>query len=194
MTSEVREQKFKLWQMQGHMLEEKRLLLKLLQSNNIFTYINQAKEYSMEFFKNVMFKLKYIMILRLRRGDIVGVIGNPGKTKKGELSIMPTSLQLLSPCLHMLPHLHYGIKDKETRFRQRYLVRLFCPHNVHPRWLFNLTKWFFLPGLDYQRHGCQAKIFHEIPSNLLRTTVSWSTRVFGNRNPHDEYDSWGCHS
>lgn len=58
---------------------------------------------------------------RIRRGDIVGVVGNPGKTKKGELSIMPKRLQLLSPCLHMMPHLHFGLKDKETRFRQRYL-------------------------------------------------------------------------
>ena len=63
------------------------------------------------------------IVAKLRRGDIVGVVGNPGKTKKGELSVMPTEIQLLSPCLHMLPHLHYGIKDKETRFRQRYLVR-----------------------------------------------------------------------
>jgi len=58
---------------------------------------------------------------KLRRGDIVGVVGNPGRTKKGELSIIPTSIVLLAPCLHMLPHLHYGIKDKETRYRQRYL-------------------------------------------------------------------------
>lgn len=58
---------------------------------------------------------------RIRRGDIVGVVGHPGKTKKGELSIMPSRLHLLSPCLHMLPHLHFGLKDKETRFRQRYL-------------------------------------------------------------------------
>lgn len=58
---------------------------------------------------------------KLRRGDIIGAIGHPGKTKKGELSIMPTKLVLLSPCLHMLPHLHFGLKDKETRFRQRYL-------------------------------------------------------------------------
>ena len=34
---------------------------------------------------------------------------------------MPTKFILLAPCLHMLPHLHYGLKDKETRFRQRYL-------------------------------------------------------------------------
>ncbi|XP_067399519.1 lysine--tRNA ligase isoform X1 [Emydura macquarii macquarii] len=58
---------------------------------------------------------------KLRRGDIIGVLGNPGKTKKGELSIIPWEITLLSPCLHMLPHLHFGLKDKETRFRQRYL-------------------------------------------------------------------------
>ncbi|XP_022059037.1 lysine--tRNA ligase isoform X2 [Acanthochromis polyacanthus] len=58
---------------------------------------------------------------KLRRGDIIGVRGNPGKTKKGELSIVPSEMFLLSPCLHMLPHLHFGLKDKETRYRQRYL-------------------------------------------------------------------------
>lgn len=58
---------------------------------------------------------------KLRRGDIIGCVGNPGKTKKGELSIIPKTIKLLSPCLHMLPHLHFGLKDKETRFRKRYL-------------------------------------------------------------------------
>ncbi|KAL9974645.1 hypothetical protein ACROYT_G011706 [Oculina patagonica] len=58
---------------------------------------------------------------KIRRGDIIGVKGKPGKTKKGELSILPSAVTLLSPCLHMLPHLHFGLKDKETRFRQRYL-------------------------------------------------------------------------
>lgn len=58
---------------------------------------------------------------RIRRGDILGCIGHPGKTKKGELSLIPTQLALLTPCLHMLPHLHFGIRDKEKRYRQRYL-------------------------------------------------------------------------
>jgi len=48
----------------------------------------------------------------IKRGDVIGVEGNPGKTKKGELSIVPKKIQLLSPCLHMLPHMHFGIKDK----------------------------------------------------------------------------------
>ncbi|XP_075157228.1 lysyl-tRNA synthetase isoform X2 [Haematobia irritans] len=58
---------------------------------------------------------------KIRRGDIIGINGFPAKTKKGELSIVPKEIKLLSPCLHMLPHLHFGLKDKETRFRQRYL-------------------------------------------------------------------------
>ena len=58
---------------------------------------------------------------KIKRGDIVGVVGKPGKTKRGELSIIPTTMILLSPCLHQLPHLFYGLKNQETRYRQRYL-------------------------------------------------------------------------
>lgn len=57
----------------------------------------------------------------LRRGDIVGITGVPGKSKKGELSIFPHSMVLLAPCLRMLPSKHKGLVDKETRYRQRYL-------------------------------------------------------------------------
>lgn len=71
---------------------------------------------------------------KLRRGDIVGVTGRPGKTKKGELSVQPAHIELLSPCLHMLPHLHFGLKDKETRFRQRYLD-LILNESVRPKFV-----------------------------------------------------------
>jgi lysyl-tRNA synthetase class 2 len=57
----------------------------------------------------------------LRRGDIVGVRGFPGKSKRGELSIFPREVVLLAPCLRMLPKAHYGFTDKESRYRQRYL-------------------------------------------------------------------------
>ncbi|PCH35949.1 lysyl-tRNA synthetase [Wolfiporia cocos MD-104 SS10] len=56
-----------------------------------------------------------------RRGDIVGVIGTPTRTKKGELSIAPKSMILLAPNLHQLPSEHFGLKDQETRYRKRYL-------------------------------------------------------------------------
>ncbi|KAI8627135.1 hypothetical protein F5Y19DRAFT_443423, partial [Xylariaceae sp. FL1651] len=62
----------------------------------------------------------------LRRGDWIGVIGFPGRTKPrsrdhGELSIFAREVVLLTPCLHQLPSSHFGLKDKEQRYRQRYL-------------------------------------------------------------------------
>ncbi|GKY95124.1 hypothetical protein MPSEU_000476300 [Mayamaea pseudoterrestris] len=68
----------------------------------------------------------------LRRGDIVGVKGYPGKSKKGELSIFPVEIILLSPCLHMLPFAKGdscvgGITNMETRYRQRYLDLIVNP-------------------------------------------------------------------
>mmetsp|Transcript_34753 Transcript_34753/g.111019 ORF Transcript_34753/g.111019 Transcript_34753/m.111019 type:complete len:593 (+) Transcript_34753:80-1858(+) len=66
----------------------------------------------------------------LKRGDIVGVRGTPGKTKRGELSLFPTDMLLLTPCLHMLPKVppgSSGLADKETRYRQRYLDLIMNP-------------------------------------------------------------------
>ncbi|XP_065881397.1 lysine--tRNA ligase, cytoplasmic isoform X2 [Euphorbia lathyris] len=82
----------------------------------------------------------------VKRGDIVGLTGFPGKTKRGELSIFPVSFHVLSHCLHMMPRRKpgpsstdnaiktdiwvpgsarnpeaYVLKDQETRYRQRYL-------------------------------------------------------------------------
>jgi len=69
----------------------------------------------------------------IRRGDVIGVKGFPGKSKNGELSIFPTHIQLLSPCLHMLPFpkgdSQGGISNPETRYRQRYLD-LIVNHDV----------------------------------------------------------------
>jgi len=57
----------------------------------------------------------------INRGDIIGVRGFIGKSKKGELSVFPHEVKLLTACLHMLPKDHQGLKDQEVRFRQRYL-------------------------------------------------------------------------
>jgi lysyl-tRNA synthetase, class II len=56
----------------------------------------------------------------LRRGDIIGVTGHPGKSRKGEFSIFATAVRLLSSCMHMLPK-DGLLTDPEIRFRQRYL-------------------------------------------------------------------------
>jgi lysyl-tRNA synthetase class 2 len=68
----------------------------------------------------------------VRRGDFIGVIGKPGRTspkgdKEGELSVSAENVILLSYCLHMLPKPESGLKDTETRYRQRYLDLLINP-------------------------------------------------------------------
>lgn len=62
----------------------------------------------------------------IKRGDIIGVEGYVGRTQpkkggEGEISVFVSRIQLLTPCLHMLPADHFGFKDQETRYRKRYL-------------------------------------------------------------------------
>lgn len=74
---------------------------------------------------------KFVLMCNLiGRGDIVGATGFVGKSKKGELSIFPTHLELLTPCLKMLPKVAYGLKDMDLRVRKRYLDLIANP-SVH---------------------------------------------------------------
>ena len=54
-------------------------------------------------------------------GDIVGVTGFVFKTRRGEISVHAKSIQLLSKSLLPLPEKWHGLKDKEERYRKRYL-------------------------------------------------------------------------
>ncbi len=46
----------------------------------------------------------------IKRGDIIGVEGQFGKSKTGEISLMAKKVILLTPCLHVLP----AAKNNET--------------------------------------------------------------------------------
>ena len=54
-------------------------------------------------------------------GDIVGVEGYVFKTKTGEISVHAKSIKLLSKSLLPLPEKWHGLRDKEERYRKRYL-------------------------------------------------------------------------
>ncbi|XP_057868980.1 lysine--tRNA ligase isoform X2 [Cryptomeria japonica] len=119
----------------------------------------------------------------IKRGDIVGICGHPGKSKRGELSIFPSSMTVLSPCLRMLPVKddrvrtkesegddmsgiwapgrprhpeRYALKDQETRYRQRYLDLMV---NSEVRNIFKTTSKIksyvrqFLEDLDFLEVG-----------------------------------------
>ena len=60
-------------------------------------------------------------------GDVIGVEGLVFKTRTGEISIHAQSLTLLTKCLHPLPEKFHGLKDTDTRYRQRYLDLIVNP-------------------------------------------------------------------
>ena len=60
-------------------------------------------------------------------GDIVGVEGFVFRTRKGEISVHATKITLLSKSLLPLPEKWHGLKDQDTRYRQRYVDLIVNP-------------------------------------------------------------------
>ncbi|MCG9479028.1 MAG: lysine--tRNA ligase [Actinomycetia bacterium] len=60
-------------------------------------------------------------------GDWIGVSGHLFKTRTGELSLNVNQFKLLSKSIRILPEKWHGLKDKELRYRQRYLDFLVNP-------------------------------------------------------------------
>ena len=79
------------------------------------------------FFQKKLLGGQYKNIELLDLGDFIGVEGKVVKTIAGEISIAPTSFVLLTKSLSPLPSEHFGLKDPETRYRQRYLDLLINP-------------------------------------------------------------------
>ena len=61
------------------------------------------------------------LLKKLDLGDIINVEGIVVRTKRGQLSISPRSIVLLSKAVRPLPEKFHGLSDKETRYRQRYV-------------------------------------------------------------------------
>ena len=60
-------------------------------------------------------------------GDIIGIKGNVFKTQTGEISIHVTGITLLAKSLLPLPEKFHGLKDTDTRYRQRYVDLIVNP-------------------------------------------------------------------
>ena len=70
---------------------------------------------------------KYEEFSDLDIGDIAGFEGLVFKTRRGELSVFVDEYWLLTKSLRPLPEKWHGLKNVETRFRQRYLDLLANP-------------------------------------------------------------------
>jgi lysyl-tRNA synthetase, class II len=60
-------------------------------------------------------------------GDLIGVTGRVGRSKRGEKSVFADSWQLNAKCLRPLPNKHLGLADPEAKVRRRYLDLIMSP-------------------------------------------------------------------
>ena len=58
---------------------------------------------------------------QLDLGDIIQARGTVLRTRRGQLSVSPTSVTLLSKSVRPLPEKFHGLTDRELRYRQRYV-------------------------------------------------------------------------
>ncbi|WP_455380297.1 lysine--tRNA ligase [Acidihalobacter prosperus] len=98
-----------------------RLMLKRVMGKASFAQVLDMSGRIQLYLQRDMLGDEYKTIKSLDIGDIVGAEGQLIKTRAGELSIRVDSIRLLTKALRPLPEKFHGLKDQETRYRQRYL-------------------------------------------------------------------------
>jgi len=95
----------------------------------------------------------YDVIKLLDIGDFVGVEGTVFKTQTGEKTVRVKTLTFLGKSLEPLPDTWYGLKDKEDRYRKRYLDLLLNPDAkklLDSRWAVEKAIREFMWSENYQ--------------------------------------------
>ncbi len=77
--------------------------------------------------KNTLGPETYTLFKKFDIGDILGVRGNLFRTKTEELTINARQIQLVTKSLRPLPEKYHGLKDVESRYRQRYVDLIVNP-------------------------------------------------------------------
>jgi len=97
-------------------------------------------------------------------GDWVGIKGFPFKTKTGELTILVLEIQLLTKTIRQMPEKWHGLKDKEIRYRQRY-VDMISNDNV-----IEVFKTRSL-AIRYMREYLTEQGFYEVETPILENIM-----------------------
>jgi len=107
-------------------------------------------------------------IKQLDIGDWIGVTGSILRTKRGQLSIAPQQITLLTKSLRPLPEKFHGLADKETRYRQRYVDLVMNP---------DVKKTFDVrfKVISAIRRAAEAKDFIEVETPMLHPIPGGAT-------------------
>ncbi|MDF2820792.1 MAG: lysS [Clostridiales bacterium] len=77
--------------------------------------------------KDVIGEEAYADFKKYDIGDIIGIKGEVFRTQAGEISVKAHEVLLLSKSLQILPEKYHGLKDTDTRYRQRYVDLIVNP-------------------------------------------------------------------
>ena len=77
--------------------------------------------------RDVLGEEEYAAFKKMDIGDVIGIKGEVFRTRMGELSVRCTEMTLLAKSLLPLPEKFHGLKDTDTRYRQRYVDLIVNP-------------------------------------------------------------------
>jgi len=92
-----------------------------------FAHIQDSTARIQVYFRKDILNEKYSIVKKLDIGDIVGLSGKLFRTKTNELTIEVDDFTFLTKSLRPLPEKWHGLKDIETRYRQRYVDLIVNP-------------------------------------------------------------------
>jgi len=90
-------------------------------------YVDSSGRLQLYFREDQLGEESYAQLRRADVGDFVGVAGTPFRTRTEEITLNVKEWVLLAKALRPLPEKWHGLKDVETRYRQRYVDLIVNP-------------------------------------------------------------------
>ena len=92
-----------------------------------FAHIQDSSGRIQIYLKRDVLGEKHNLLKKLDIGDIIGIKGRLFRTKTNELTVEVENFSLLTKSIRPLPEKWHGLKDVETRYRQRYIDLIVNP-------------------------------------------------------------------
>ncbi len=129
-----------------------------------FSHIQDASGRIQVYFSKKIITAHGDIFKNLDIGDIIGIKGVLFRTKTGELTVQIDSITLLTKSLRPLPEKWHGLKDIETRSRQRYVDLIVNPDvrdmfTKRSRLIYSIRKFFDEKGFL----EVETPMMHQIP-------------------------------
>jgi lysyl-tRNA synthetase class 2 len=129
-----------------------------------FAHVQDASGRIQIYLKRDVLGERHKLLKKLDIGDIIGIEGRLFRTKTNELTVEVERFELLTKSVRPLPEKWHGLKDVETRYRQRYVDLIVNPEvreNFSKRSVIIKAVRDFLESRDFIE--VETPMMHQIP-------------------------------